>query len=248
MSNQTIPLSPEMADILGLASTPGRRKSNLDFAVARELSEEDLLSEGEAVKPQQLKDIRASHHQLARLIARGEKESNIALLMGYSPSRISVLKSDPQFNDLVQHYKELEEEEYGRFRADFAERMKTLGFDTLEVLHQRLIDNPDSITNQELISLFEKVADRTGHGKTQTLNTNNAHFHLSAEELKALREADTQGQASSVAPEARSALLRLAVRASDPHSQGALEGSTGEGDCLREEGGEGVEDSVGGDH
>jgi len=244
MSTQPTIFTPELeAQLLATSVRPGRREKDLPFAIGRELEPADLLDAGSegAIKPISIQQIRQSHHELARLIAQGEKAVTISEITGYSQARISVLKSDPQFQELVEHYKELESEAHTLSRADFHQRLASLGFDSIEVLHQKIVENPDSISAGELIKVVEAVADRTGHGKTSTVNNNNVTTTLTASELADLREAQAAREANTLAPENRSALLRIAMRASEQHSGGeTIEGVAGGGHGVREESGEGT--------
>ena len=53
-----------------------------------------------------IKKLRETHHRLARLLATGTKEGHVAAVSGYSLSRLSILKNDPAFQELVQFYRE----------------------------------------------------------------------------------------------------------------------------------------------
>ena len=243
MSTAPLPISPELEEILSGAATRGRR-STLQVGKIEALTEEDLLAanEADAIKPASLKDIRHSHHEVAKLLARGERQAVIHEITGYSASRISILQNDPQFADLVEHYSEIEEEAHVVSRADFHEKLSNLGHDSIGVLHQKLLDEPESFTPSELLKIVEASADRIGHGKTSTVNTNNAHLFVTAEDLSAIREATAAREANPTLPQDHGSLLRLAVRATESHPDGEeASGVASEGDQLREEGEEGRE-------
>ena len=224
--------------LLGAAVRPGRRGAVLPCTVARNLTEEDLAAanQGGSIAPVPIKNLRNSHHQIARLIAQGEKGMVISEITGYSQARISILKSDPQFAELVSFYESLEGEAHSLSRADFHQRLADVGFDSIELLHERIVDDPDSITTAELLKIVEASADRTGHGKTSTVNTNNATVVLTAEELANIRANAAPRETNPAATPNRESLLRLAVRATDPHSADeTVSWIEGEGSCIREE-------------
>src|SRR5690606_36755504 len=123
----------------------------------------------------QLQQIRASHHELARLLAQGRKQCDIALITGFSQTRISILKSDPSFQELLTYYQEMETQNFEKARVDVAERLHSLGIGTLEVLHERVRDDPNSLDGKTLIGLAELTLDRIGHGKQSSVNTNVTH-------------------------------------------------------------------------
>jgi hypothetical protein len=227
----------DLSTLLEAGVKPGRRASSVPFAVSRELTAEDLLATGEAASIQALpiKSLRQSHHQLARLVAQGEKPAVISEITGYSINRISVLKSDPQFTELVTHYTEMEQAQHQISRADFHERLAAIGYDSIEILHERLLEDADSITTAELLKILEAAADRTGHGKTSTVNANVTSLVLTAEELAEIRSQSAPREAHSSAEANRESLLRLAVRASDPHPDQSEKGREAEGAGVREE-------------
>lgn len=138
----------------------------------RDLVESDLQSaRGRSVNSQtpSIARIRDSHHSLARLIADGVKDVDISAITGYSPSRISILKNDPAFSNLVEHYRRNRSEAF----ATVHERFVSLSKDAAEELQARLDEKPESFDNEELMELTKLAADRTGFGpKNVNLNLN----------------------------------------------------------------------------
>lgn len=134
-------------------------------------------------KPQSLKKIRAIHHQAARLLATGMKAVEVGALTGFSSSRLSILKNDPTFAELLAFYTE---QVNVRFQ-DMQDKLATLGYDAAQELHERVIDNPEDITNGTLIQLMSAALDRSGHGPTSKHQVNHNHTFSSEEtaEMKA---------------------------------------------------------------
>ena len=71
----------------------------------RDIRHEDLAmlaapgAELAAARP--IVKIRAQHHLAARLIAEGRKPVEVAAITGYTPARITQLRADPAFGELV---------------------------------------------------------------------------------------------------------------------------------------------------
>lgn len=134
----------------------GRKPSaELIIEIIRGLTEDDIqaLTAPDLIgsKPIPIQALRASHHQLAQLIAQGKPDTEIALLTGYSPSRISILKSDPTFSELVSSYQAVRHDIF----VDTLERMKVLGLSTLDELQERLESDPTKWSNRELMEMAD---------------------------------------------------------------------------------------------
>jgi len=129
------------------------RKKSVMWEVIRSLTPEDipLLNTTLPAPRATLSQIRHTHHQLARLLSQGRTNTDAALLTGYSPVYVSVLKDDPSFQELVAHYSMQEELHH----VDVLERMKMVGLTTLDVLQERLEDDSTSFTNRELMEQAE---------------------------------------------------------------------------------------------
>ena len=126
----------------------------LEYTVVRPLCEADLpalSSPPESTSPQQrLKTITYQHHQLAQALARGASDVEVSLLTGYVPTYISLLKTDPQFKELLAYYSTKTEEIY----VDAVERLKAVGLTALEKLADRL-EREEDFTNRELMELTD---------------------------------------------------------------------------------------------
>lgn len=145
-----------------------------------ELDELELLEE-RATKAPALRKLTERHHRLARALAEGMSETEAAIVVGYSVSRISILKDDPSFKDLVAHYAEQVQERF----ADLQDRLSALAATAVDELNDRLEISPEDFSNDDLRKLAALAADRTGHGPTST-STHNVNIGL-AERLDAAR-------------------------------------------------------------
>ncbi len=143
------------------------------LTLVREVIEEDMVvissASGFAPDPRApLATIRDPHHTLARLVAAGEPNVKIAAVTGYSPGRISTLKNDPAFLELVHHY-EMDLEE---IKSDVTMQLRHASLTAMQILQERLENEPESFKNKELQDLAMAGFDRTGNGPKSTTEVN----------------------------------------------------------------------------
>lgn len=157
-------------DLTGLTvpASRGRNKVELQYSYLRDIGTEDvkvlLEAPDRGIETPSLLKLRTRHHHLARLLAEGLSNAECQLITGYSPARISILKNDPAFADLVEYYSEQVKEVY----INVHQRLAGLGLDVLEELQQRLEEKPESFTHTELRQLMETSMDRGGYGPKST--------------------------------------------------------------------------------
>lgn len=133
----------------------------MKIAKVRDLDDGDLPEilappEVGAVTPTVL-ELRHGHHTIARLLADGTKQVEISAITGYSQSRISILKGDPAFQELIEYYRTQKEAIY----LDVHQRLGTLAITAVEELQQRLDEEPHKITNREVREIAEMALDRS---------------------------------------------------------------------------------------
>jgi len=140
----------------------------MEVGEPRELTQADLELAKQADTPKaRLGRLRDRHHQVARLLALGTKPSAISIITGYTASTISNLQSDPAFQDLLAFYRDDEDDEYRKMRA----QLSGLGDDALAELRLRLEESPEKFSVKELRETIVMVADRTGNGPTSNVKT-----------------------------------------------------------------------------
>ena len=105
-----------------------------------------------------LKELRFSHHQLARLIAIGETPMRVSLITGYAPGYIRSIQLDPTFAALVDHYSDARNE----IMVDIKARMRDLGLDSLLILQKRLHEEQESpgsqkFSHRELLEVIDTL-------------------------------------------------------------------------------------------
>jgi len=157
----------EIARTLVIGSARGSRKARpthggaVKIAKVRDLDDGDLPAildppEVGSQTPTVL-ELRHGHHTIARLLADGTKQVEISAITGYSQSRISILKGDPAFQELIEYYRTQKEAIY----LDVHQRLGTLAITAVEELQQRLDEEPHKITNREVKEIAEMALDRS---------------------------------------------------------------------------------------
>lgn len=155
--------------------TSGRACKPMSAVQVRELDECDigLLQEEKGSRPPALKRLSERHHALARCLAGGMEESAAAVTCGYVLSRVSILKADPAFQELLSFYRQSVETKY----LDMHGVLAGLSLDAAMELRERLeidIEADDKkISVTQLMELTKLGADRTGFGpQSSQVNVN----------------------------------------------------------------------------
>lgn len=117
-----------------------------------------------AAGAQQVKTLRHSHHRLAELIAKGASGAEISLTTGYSASYISIIQGDPAFAELIAYY----ESQKQTIFVDAMERLRVVGLDAAEKLHEQLHDSDVVWTKRELMELIDMTVVKPATAKTGT--------------------------------------------------------------------------------
>jgi hypothetical protein len=103
------------------------------------------------------------------LLVQGRSDAEVALITGYSPNRIWMLRNDPTFKELMAGYQQIRNQVF----VDTLERMRVLGLSTLDELQERLEASPEKWSNRELMEMADLMlvkpriatsSDLTGSG------------------------------------------------------------------------------------
>ncbi len=144
-----------------LVERRGRTAQPLHLAFLRDLVPGDIerLNSASPQPVDIIKTLRYPHHLMARLIASGKSNTEVAGILGYSVDRVSLLKTrDPMFQELIAHYKEEIRQEY----LDVHSRLATLGATSIELLQEKLEDTPtEQLTIKTLREVAEFALDRS---------------------------------------------------------------------------------------
>lgn len=138
---------------------------------AEEVSARAARVEGHAKST--LRRLSSRHRELARRIAAGASVQEAALATGLTPTRVSQLKADPTFMDLVEH---VHLEVQGQFMG-IHEKLAAVAEEGLDVLAERLEEAPEEFSVGEIITVVKMGADRTGHGPSRQ-ETKNINFNF----------------------------------------------------------------------
>lgn len=153
----------------------GRAAKPMSAVQVRELDETDimLLQEEKGTRPPPLKRLSERHHALARCLASGMAEGDAAITCGYVLSRVSILKADPAFQELLVFYRQSVEAKY----LDMHGVLAGLSLDAATELRERLEADMQAdektLSTGQLIELTKLGADRTGFGpQSSQVNVN----------------------------------------------------------------------------
>ena len=176
--------------------TKGRKLSALELEILGPIEPQDLIAREEGGLPTSeaptIAKLRGIHHEIAQLLAQGLSETEVSAITSYSLSRISILKRDPSFKDLVAFYQKQKTEQF----ADVQKRLATLSLDAIGEIQERLAEKPDSISTSQLIELSKVTLDRAGY--SPVAKSQNISVSMSAEELRELRQAANRGDVEVV--------------------------------------------------
>lgn len=156
----------------------GRPASKPSIDGVRELTSEDIATyvPGRATT---LKNIKDSHHMLARMFAIGLRPGEVAKRTGYSPTRLSVLRSDPAFIELVEQYKASVDTTWEENVDEYFELMAQNRIKTARLINEKLEeaeDDIDKVSFRDLVSIHSDAADRTGYPKRSVAVNVNVDF------------------------------------------------------------------------
>jgi hypothetical protein len=120
-----------------------------------------------------VKRFRDSHHRMAQLFACGLKTKEVAELTGYSLARVSTLRGNPAFDDLVDQKRGLDEVEIRDGMQAYYQIILENGLKAERKLADKLDDDDETeeLSVRELISISRDSADRVGLSK-RTVQTN----------------------------------------------------------------------------
>ena len=176
--------------------TKGRKLSALELEILGPIEPQDLIAREEGGLPTSeaptIAKLRGIHHEIAQLLAQGLSATEVSAITSYSLSRISILKRDPSFKDLVAFYQKQKTEQF----ADVQKRLATLSLDAIGEIQERLAEKPDSISTSQLIELSKVTLDRAGY--SPVAKSQNISVSMSAEELRELRQAANRGDVEVV--------------------------------------------------
>ena len=158
-----------VAELDFIPRTSGRAKRPPSASFVSEICESDLVllaSERGTAAPS-IQRLRDRHHSLARCLASGMSNTEASAVTGYDPSRISILKKDPTFVELMTHYQDVKESSF----AEFQDRAAVVASMALDRLAEAFEDEEDRPSVSMALEVAKQLGDRTGNAPiTKSLN------------------------------------------------------------------------------
>jgi hypothetical protein len=167
---------------------PGRQTTEKPaLGEIRSLAREDLALLAETRPKTQLQSLRDKHHRIARAVASGMSNGEIASVCGISYNRVSILNQDPAFAELVAHYRALVTADWIEAADPVIDFLGSVRTKSLAMLEDKLVaaeEQGEFLPTRELVSMAELGLDRTGYGKVNKNVNINVDF---AAQLEAAR-------------------------------------------------------------
>jgi hypothetical protein len=146
----------------------------------RPLIEADLATLREKSAPvARLQTLRDSHHNVARHMASGLSNVQIADVTGHTLGSLSRWRRDPSMQDLVAHYRAMITEEWHE-EVDQIQRYATRNMLKAERMISDKLDEADETgdlpTFRDLVSITSDRYDRFGYGKRSSSTNLNIDY------------------------------------------------------------------------
>lgn len=117
----------------------------LRISVVREILPDEEIIPGQGLVPK-IKELKAAHHQLAKLLASGKPLPDVALITGHSIQHCKNMLLDPSFQELMDHYSVVDELSV----MDIQAQMMAVGVDALAILRERQTEEPEKFSIGQL--------------------------------------------------------------------------------------------------
>jgi hypothetical protein len=174
----------------------GKLASPVRVLAVRVLSREDLnrVRSDQKRVTVRVREFRDAHHRLARLVASGLRIPEILRITGYSAGRLTSLKSDPAFIELVASYRDKVDAAFVSGQDEFYETSVSNMLRAERQLEEHLDaadESGDLVPIKTLLAITSDRADRFGYGKKTTQTNINVDFAKRLEEMNARRGAST---------------------------------------------------------
>lgn len=145
----------------------------------RPMTEADIELLRQPSKRPDIVRLRDAHHTIARLLASGLKTGEVARAVGYSETRIAVIRSAPAMQDLIARYRAEETESWRAKRDEFYESIHAAGAKAWRQINEALDDADETgerLPVRNLLSIADSSADRIGYNKKSTTVNINVDF------------------------------------------------------------------------
>lgn len=140
----------------------------------RSMTKADIESLRQPSARVRIKNLKDSHHIMARLIVSGLSIAEIATETGYSMTRVSYLRNSPAMKELVERYRADDHDEWRKARDATYEYMHRVRVKALRVIEDTL--DEDEVSPTFALKAFDSVADRTNYHRKSTKENINIDF------------------------------------------------------------------------
>jgi hypothetical protein len=137
------------------------------------LTPEDLGTLGALEHPPSvIKRLRDHHHRMAQMVAEGRRSGEIASETGMSLSRVSILKSDPAFQQLVEMYRANVTQAWTDSQVAIFHKYERIEENAADLIIDRYEDDPNSISDGEAMRHLELSGRVLGRQVNKSVNVN----------------------------------------------------------------------------
>lgn len=131
-----------------------------------------------------IRALRYQHHEIARLLAAGQRPSEIASLLDVTVPTVTRLIATPQFQDLLHGYTVARD----KAAIDIGARLKVAGAIALDKLTEKLEGTPASVLGADwLTKTTLGLVDRAGHAPVQRTFNASVTTAISPADIRAMR-------------------------------------------------------------
>lgn len=199
-------------------------RTHIEITDIREVTRADLSILAAPRPNLSLQALRDTHHRVARAVASGLSNIEVAETCGKSANYISLLKGDPAFMELVAHYRAMVTAEWKEAADPVVSFMRTNALKAQAMISDKLdaaIENNEFLPTRDLLGIAEFGSDRTGYGKVNKNVNINVDF---AAQLEAARRRSSEARTieargvPSLAPQAPASQPIPASRSPVPQS------------------------------
>jgi DNA-binding CsgD family transcriptional regulator len=173
-----------------MATLQGSRRAvvaPVEVSAIRVLSRADLKVLSIARPINQLQNLRDTHHRIARAVASGLSNGEVAATCGISNNRVSVLRADPAFAELVAHYRAILTAEWAEAADPVADYLRQNALKAQAMLSDKLdhaSEQGEFLPTRDLLGIAELGLDRTGYGKVNKNVNINVDFAAKLEQAR----------------------------------------------------------------
>lgn len=173
------------------------RKPNSPYIKSvRSMTREDLQFLREKSARPVIQKLRESHHIIARLAASGMTTREIAAEVGYTETRVGLLRNTPAMKELIARYMDMDTDEWRKSRDTNWDAMQSLMRRTVRKANDAFEDDEDKneIPLHVTLKYMDSMLDRLGYHRKSTKENINMDFAASLERAIAERAKVIEGK------------------------------------------------------